>query len=164
MAAEDKRIWPLHQKAVSFILLNISRLPDDYLEFIQQLDTTVVTAYRNQLRERNFPCHAESQCSGNHFDAIVTGSSVEGLCMDNVIHYPSMFTAGHRQMEDGDIDCMLVDRRFVATQKLDGEMKSRTPTRLRLETAKHQPGYCSLTIDKGIYNEAIRKGKDKVAD
>ena len=152
--------WPLQEAAESFILQNISRLPDDYLEFPQQLEETIETEYENEIRRHFFHCNAESQGSCNHFinysakmfNVIVTGSSVEGLCMDNVLHYPSIFSANDGKIEETDLDCMMIDRRFVATEKLGEEVQLHLPMKLKLETEKHQPGYCSLIIDKRIYN------------
>ena len=158
--AKCESIWPLHQAAESFILQNISRLPDDYLEFPQKLEETVITTYENEIRRHLFHCNAESQGLCNHvinydaktFNVIVTGSSVEGLCMDNILHYPSIFSANDGKIEETDLDCMMIDRRFVATEKLDREVQFNLPMKLKLETAKHHPGYCSLIIDKMMYN------------
>ena len=67
-------------------------------------------------------------------------------------------------MEDTDLDCMYVDRRFIAAEKLDEEMNPYPPVRLKLQTTKHKPGYCSLIIDEQICNAVVPDGKKNAID
>ena len=69
--ADDTGIPPFHQEAVSFILANISRLPDDYMECVKTVDETFMRTFENEIHNINTACQKGSQCSRKLFSAIV---------------------------------------------------------------------------------------------
>lgn len=146
--AQKGELPPLHWQALSFIFVNISRLPDDYIQQVKETDDAVIETFERE-RDTNIPRKL-----------LFTGSSAEGLCLDYILHCPSSVT---EEIEDADMDCMLVDGRFVATGNGQEDVTADLPIKLHMVIGeRHHPGYCSLAVDRYTCKLAVEKGKHRV--